>query len=128
MPDNEKEIEELKDKIKHLKHEKQLELVKEGKAYHCIDCNEIVEYGAISYKEREQGQLCFSCYSKKKLEENKQKFLFKFKNSKLVDVVPYNNCYWDWDEVDAIIIEKNGKKYKIKIGGYEDLYLVMEDV
>ena len=118
------EIKELKRKIEALERKKKDLLVKMGKGYYCRKCGAYCEYEDEDYNKE---QLCYDCWSKEVLEKHRSKWLEIIGGATVVDVEPDPNPFFK-EEIRTITLEKNGKKYIVKIDGYDiDKYIVVED-
>lgn len=122
-----KEIKKIESEIHELKKRKLELLVKEGKAYKCKDCGDIVQKLPLRTESEKEG-LCYTCWSKKVRREKREKLLQMFGEARIVDIKPRANPFSDMFEVDSITLEVDGKRYELTADGYNERYIEISEV
>lgn len=106
------DIKNLDKEIEKLKQYKDKLLVKQGKAYFCSACGEIVK-SIDKDSEYNKQKLCYRCWSKKIQSEKRHRLMAIFKEASIVDVIPESNPYSPLTKIKEIILEVYGDYYKI---------------
>jgi len=123
-----KEIKKIESEIQELEKRKLELLVKEGKAYKCKDCGDIVRKLPGLRTESEKEGLCHACWSKKVRRERREKLLQMFGEARIVDIKPRANPFSDMFEVDSITLEVDGKRYELTADGWDERYIEISEV
>lgn len=106
---------ELKKQMEELKKQKEMAMVKEGKAYNCKTCKAFVDKEK-AHPSQAVTNLCWKCYSNRSREERKRELINKLKYGRVVDVDIEYTGY----DIKGISIVKAGMRYLIKSNSEDD--------
>lgn len=124
------EEESINKKIEDLKQQKEELWLKEGKAYMCKQCGNIVMKLTTVTRDQQKG-LCYGCLRKEVKETKRKELMQTFKDAKIVDIEPDSNPLFNPYDVETITLEVITKQYDveryvIKVSGYDDHYMEIE--
>ena len=124
----EEQIEKIEQQIEEKDCQKQELLLKEGRAYRCKQCGEVVLKGKEGFNSARKG-LCFDCWSEEVKEAKRKELIEKFKNAKIVDIKPDDSPYSNPYEVETITVKVNEELYEIgATGGYGEISIEIRKV